>query len=276
MSSPLSYAKFYVVLMKSPLLTTSAKLLLTQLVNLAGVRSNPSIDLLAGQLGVSRSTIERGLRLLRELRLIQITWGQRASRYQIAAVGDWERILIRQNDASEPVSDTSKRRNTIRQNDVSEPSVSLLSLKTTFKDSSVGSFSVSTLRHANTTQNAPAALVRAAPVDGSATPLRAVLEVFASFGRGCAPADRKRCERAWAKLSDADRRAAVAHIDASIIEWRSRPTEKIAQPWNYLEGRHWERVLQRRQPQRELNRFGRNIRIAAAKFISRHSGGGSA
>ena len=123
---------------------------------------------------------------------------------------------------------------------------------------------------------APAALVRAAPVDGSATPLRAVLEVFASFGRGCAPADGKRCERAWAKLSDADRRAAAAHVNASVIEWRSRPTEKIAQPWNYLEGRHWERVAQRRQPQRELNRFGRNIRTAAAKFISRHSGGGAA
>jgi hypothetical protein len=98
-----------------------------------------------------------------------------------------------------------------------------------------------------------------------------VLEVFASFGRGCADNDRKRCERAWTKLSDADRRAAASHVHASLFEWRGRPTEKIAQPWNYLEGRHWERVAPRRQPQHETGRFERNFRVAATNFIRRHS-----
>jgi hypothetical protein len=104
--------------------------------------------------------------------------------------------------------------------------------------------------------------------------LAALLALFAEFGRGCSPRDLKTCSLLWSKLSEPDRLAAAAGVVASLADWRTRPSEKIPQPWNYLSGRYWERARTRLQPQREEGKFSRNFRQAAARFIKETSAGG--
>jgi uncharacterized protein YdaU (DUF1376 family) len=75
--------------------------------------------------------------------------------------------------------------------------------------------------------------------------LEELLFLFAALGRGMTVADRMRCENEWKALELPDRIAAARHARASLTEWQTRPTEKIAQPWNYLRERHWERAAPR-------------------------------
>lgn len=120
-------------LLRSPLLSLTAKVLLSRLANNQdGVHGecNPKIDTLAIELGVSRRTIERALVELSETGLIQVMLGQRASHYQVAPRSQWSKILIRQHDVAEPSSDTPKWRRQPRQNDTSDGSASLFSEKT--------------------------------------------------------------------------------------------------------------------------------------------------
>jgi len=119
-----SFLIVYRFLLQSTVLSNTAKLLLCLLqdhCNKQTGQCNPRIQTLAGELGVSRSTIDRGLRRLRELGLIQILWGQRASRYQIAPPGEWSEILKR--CPANP--DASPRGNQKRQSDASEGGASL-------------------------------------------------------------------------------------------------------------------------------------------------------
>lgn len=75
--------------------------------------------------------------------------------------------------------------------------------------------------------------------------LEELLFMFAALGRGMTVGDRIRCENEWKALELPDRVAAARHARASLPEWQTRPTEKIAQPWNYLRERHWERATPR-------------------------------
>ena len=117
---------------------------------------------------------------------------------------------------------------------------------------------------------APSALsVCASPLKEQSQELAAVLRVFGEFGRGCTQADSKRCERAWAKLTTAERQTVVLHLGNGIPGWRSRPTSKIPHPWNYLEGRYWERDIPRKQPVRsegEIRQQESLLRVAQLAF----------
>jgi len=75
--------------------------------------------------------------------------------------------------------------------------------------------------------------------------LEELLFMFAALGRGMTVGDRIRCENEWKALELPDRIAAARHARASLPEWQTRPTDKIAQPWNYLRERHWERAAPR-------------------------------
>jgi hypothetical protein len=122
-----SYAKFYEVLMTSPWLPASTKVVLTALANFNRQgRCNPKIETLCRTTGQSRATVKRALHQLGELKIVQITWGQRQSSYRIAALESWPRLLMAQNEPSEINPDGSKRANTMAQNEPSEPSASLL------------------------------------------------------------------------------------------------------------------------------------------------------
>lgn len=122
----------------------------------------------------------------------------------------------------------------------------------------------------NTQAAAPSALLPATTTGD----LAALLDVFREFGRGCSDRDLTNCQRLWAKLTDAERHAAASDIHASLSSWRGRPTEKIPQPWNYLEGRYWERNINRKQPKQEMGKWERGFREAAAEFHREHSTGG--
>jgi uncharacterized protein YdaU (DUF1376 family) len=75
--------------------------------------------------------------------------------------------------------------------------------------------------------------------------LEDLLGMFIALGRGMTGSDRMRCENEWNALALLDQMRAVQHARASLPEWRTRPTDKIAQPWNYLRERHWERAAPR-------------------------------
>jgi uncharacterized protein YdaU (DUF1376 family) len=77
------------------------------------------------------------------------------------------------------------------------------------------------------------------------TAFEELLGMFLALGRGMTVADRIRCENEWKALAFHDKLRAVRHVRASLAEWRTRPTEKIAQPWNYLREHHWERAAPR-------------------------------
>jgi hypothetical protein len=233
--------------MSSTMLNASAKLVLTLLLNFNGAGGcKPKIETLARRSGQCRRTVERALRRLAELKLIRIVWRQRQSTYELAAMELWPELLIRQSVASEPNPDTTTCRNVSRQDVVSEPSVYLLNRSieksggTHHTREKVGAIS----------NGAATVAVCVSPLEESQRELAAVLAVFADFGRGCSAADVKRCERAWAKLTPAERRAVGLHLGNIIPAWRCRPTAKIAHPWNYLEGRYWERDIPRKQPVR--------------------------
>jgi hypothetical protein len=84
-------------------LTTAAKNLLALLEfhrNRETGRCNPRIRTMAAELGVSPATVKRGLRELRWVKLITITWEQRSSNYTVAPVTEWLKILKHQNDPS--------------------------------------------------------------------------------------------------------------------------------------------------------------------------------
>ena len=265
-TTSLSYAKLYDVLMRSTALSASAKLVLTLLVNLQrGGITDPKIETLAAKTGLSRSTVDRALRQLRELKLLSITWGDRQSSYTLAKPEDWSELLIRQNDVSEPAADTSNRRHVIRQNDVSGGSPPYLLQRNSLKSGETHH-----TREKVGAKSKPAAAVAVCvpPLEEQRKELAAVLAVFSDFGRGCSAADAKRCERDWTKLSAADRQAVGVHLRDSIPGWRSRPTSKIPHPWNYLEGRYWERDIPRRQPQREMDRREQLRQRLASQFGS--------
>lgn len=75
-----------------------------------------------------------------------------------------------------------------------------------------------------------------------------IMGVFIALGRGSTWRDEMRCQEAWKALPLADKLAAHAHVRESLNEWKSRPTAKIAQPWNYLEEQHWKRHAPRLLP----------------------------
>jgi len=68
-----------------------------------------------------------------------------------------------------------------------------------------------------------------------------MLGLFIALGRGMGISDRIRCENAWKGLTQAERRRAHDYAMSRRTEWQTRPTGKIAQPWNYLAEKHWER-----------------------------------
>lgn len=76
-------------------------------------------------------------------------------------------------------------------------------------------------------------------------PLQELLEMFLALGRGTTVADQMRCENEWNALEPEQRHAALLFARSQLGEWQNRPTEKIAQPWNYLRERHWERAAPR-------------------------------
>ncbi len=79
----------------------------------------------------------------------------------------------------------------------------------------------------------------------NSAPLEELLGMFIALGRGLTVSDRMRCENEWNALALADQMRAVHHVRTSLPEWQTRPTGKIAQPWNYLRERHWEREAPR-------------------------------
>jgi hypothetical protein len=179
----------------------------------------------------------------------------------------WPELLMRQRDDVGKSSDTTNVRNEMRQDVVSEPPVSYLLKRSSLKEGG------------NTPPKpppaAPTALACVSPpgqADPTAAELVAVLAVFRDFGRGCSRYDRVRCERLWRQLTPEDRRAVGTNLQDCILAWRERPTDKIPQPWNYLGGRYWERMIPRHQPQREMGTWERGFRRAAANFIRKTSG----
>jgi hypothetical protein len=79
--------------------------------------------------------------------------------------------------------------------------------------------------------------------------LENLLGLFIALGRGIGITDRVRCENSWKGLNSAERISAHNFAMSSRAEWQTRPTNKIAHPWNYLEERHWERAAPRLLPQ---------------------------
>ena len=68
-----------------------------------------------------------------------------------------------------------------------------------------------------------------------------IMGLFLAFGRGAGITDMVRCENAWKGLTRAERQRAHEYAMRQRADWQTRPTGKIAQPWNYLTEKHWER-----------------------------------
>jgi uncharacterized protein YdaU (DUF1376 family) len=102
--------------------------------------------------------------------------------------------------------------------------------------------------------------------------LEELLFMFAALGRGMTVGDRIRCENEWKALELPDRIAAVRHARASLPEWQTRPTDKIAQPWNYLRERHWERAAPRLLTQTRALSRSEEAQTRAAKAFMEEAG----
>jgi len=102
--------------------------------------------------------------------------------------------------------------------------------------------------------------------------LEELLFMFAALGRGMTVGDRIRCENEWKALELPDRIAADRHARASLPEWRTRPTDKIAQPWNYLRERHWERAAPRLLAQTRAPSRSEEAQTRAAKSFMEEAG----
>jgi len=79
-----------------------------------------------------------------------------------------------------------------------------------------------------------------------------LLGLFVALGRGLTIGDKMRCQNEWFALQSAERKLAHKFAMQNLADWQSRETSKIAQPWNYLRERHWERaaprILERTRP----------------------------
>ena len=68
-----------------------------------------------------------------------------------------------------------------------------------------------------------------------------LIGLFVALGRGLGISDRIRCENCWKGLSAEERHKAHDFAMSQRQDWQTRPTGKIAQPWNFLAEKHWER-----------------------------------
>ncbi len=85
---------------------------------------------------------------------------------------------------------------------------------------------------------------KSSPDDGNYQ-FEELLGMFIALGRGLTIADRVTCENLWFALDPPAQMQALSFARESLGEWQTRPTEKIAQPWNYLRERHWDRAAPR-------------------------------
>lgn len=91
---------------------------------------------------------------------------------------------------------------------------------------------------------------------------------FLALGRGSrAKEDMDRCKGYWGMLRVEERIAAFRFVTANFEEWKTRPTGKIPQPWNFLEGKQWKRSVPRLIPQQREKSKGEISHDRAAQMF---------
>jgi hypothetical protein len=108
------------------------------------------------------------------------------------------------------------------------------------------------------------------PTDNA--PFEELLGMFVALGRGMTIADRVRCQNEWNALQFNQRLEALRFARSQLREWQTRPTGKIAQPWNYLRERHWERNAPRLLAQTRGPNRSEEAQARAAKAFMEEAG----
>jgi hypothetical protein len=81
----------------------------------------------------------------------------------------------------------------------------------------------------------------AQPVAQTPVKIQSFLGIFISLAVPMSDRDLTRCKSLWSGLSPSARRAAYDDARAKIDEWKSRASNYVPRPWNYLANAEWER-----------------------------------
>ena len=248
------YVTFPHWLIRSGALSSAEKVLLFVLEShrhLKTKRCDPKIETLAREIRISSRTVKRALARLHDLGLIEIAWGQRSSRYQLAPRPEWRNLLKGQNGPSGKNPVRSNLALHVRSNLAHQTPPHLITEQTVIEELSAAPPPTGTKRSASAPKVRPSAVGAAAAKtsntisqNADSGPAQALYDALSKAHPQPGLLERARAEIVTILAVNGNVREIAAAIRASHAKWleywRELPAEKFRpQLWRWLRDGDW-------------------------------------